>query len=146
MSHPVKHVVHNLEQLRQYAKALCGRLQPRQLILLNGPMGAGKTQLTKFILEELGSEETVSPSFALHNTYETTRGPVEHLDLFRTENEDEIESAGLWDLFSAQEGLIIIEWADRVPIGLWPRSWARIEIQIRTQADGSREILETRLV
>lgn len=134
--------IDTLESLRLFAKRLAGRLAKRQVLLLDGPMGAGKTQLTRFLLEELGSEETVSPTFAIHNEYATSRGRVDHVDLFRLENEDELESTGFWDLFAQSEGLVIIEWAERLPKDSLPRSWARMHLRLKVEPDGARVIEE----
>jgi tRNA threonylcarbamoyladenosine biosynthesis protein TsaE len=109
---------------------------PRHIVLLDGPMGAGKTQFTRFFMKALGSNETVSPSFAIHNSYETPVGTVEHFDLYRLENEDDLESTGFWDYFLNRKGIIVIEWASRLrEAGLeaalprtWPKIWIAIEL------------------
>lgn len=136
------HRISDLEELRQFTRALVPRLGRRQILLLDGPMGAGKTQLTRFLLEELGCDEVVSPSFAIHNEYETRRGRVDHIDLFRLENEDELESTGFWDLFSRGDGLIVIEWADRLSPGQFPPAWSRLALRLTVNVDGSRSLVE----
>ena len=104
----------------------------RALLLLEGPMGVGKTQFTKFLLEALGSNDAVSPSFALHNSYETSRGEVDHLDLYRLESADDLESIGFWDLFESDERLILIEWPERLSeFGVrqdLPRAWKKLTL------------------
>ncbi len=137
------HRIESLEDLRAFAARLSGRMAGRQVLLLDGPMGAGKTQLTRFLLEELGSDEAVSPSFAIHNEYATPSGRVDHVDLFRLESEDELESTGFWDLFAARAGLVIIEWAERLPSAALPPSWARLRLRIKVEADGARLIEES---
>jgi tRNA threonylcarbamoyladenosine biosynthesis protein TsaE len=126
--------IEDLQALRSFANDFAVNLPKKAIVLLHGPMGVGKTQFTKFLLEELGSGETVSPSFALHNTYETKRGDVDHLDLFRVESADDLESTGFWDLFEAQSGLVIIEWSERLnEFGLMsslPRSWPKVSLTL----------------
>ncbi|MCM2280935.1 MAG: tRNA (adenosine(37)-N6)-threonylcarbamoyltransferase complex ATPase subunit type 1 TsaE [Bdellovibrionaceae bacterium] len=136
------HKIKTLEELRAFARDLIPRLTTRQVLLLDGPMGTGKTQLVRFLLEELGSDETASPSFAIHNEYETTRGRVDHIDLYRLESEDELESTGFWDLFSAPDGLIIIEWADRLPANHLPPRWSRLALRFSMRGGGEREVTE----
>lgn len=138
-----KHVINNLSELRSYAASLAARLGPRQILCLDGPMGAGKTQLTRFLLEELGSAEATSPSFAIHNEYTTSRGRVDHIDLFRLENEDELESTGFWDLFASSTGLIIIEWAERLPEAGLPVSWKKTTLRLCIEPSGTRVIEES---
>lgn len=126
--------IEDLQALRSFSKDFALSLPQKAIVLLHGPMGVGKTQFTKFLLEELGSGETVSPSFALHNTYQTKRGDVDHLDLFRLENADDLESTGFWDLFEMQSGLVIVEWSERLnEFGLMsslPRSWPKIALTL----------------
>lgn len=127
-------IVHNLDEMKALVARLSARLGQRALILLDGPMGAGKTQVTQFLVEALGGQGSASPSFAIHHSYETPRGPVEHFDLFRLKNEDDLESTGFWDFFRASQGVIVIEWFARLKeFGLekqLPRTWPRIEITI----------------
>ena len=142
--------VRGLEELRETARAFTGRLSDKQIILLNGPMGSGKTQFTRYLLEALECMETVSPSFAIHNRYDTCLGPVDHIDLFRLDGQDgdedrdrisELESTGFWDLFAAPDGLIIIEWAERLPAGSLPMGWSRIELTLEIVGPDSRRLL-----
>lgn len=105
--------VSTLEKLRAFANEIASEGGPRLILLLDGPMGAGKTQFTKYLLEAMGSHDAVSPSFAIHNSYETARGEVHHFDLFRLESEDDLESTGFWDLF-AGEAWLVIEWSEKL--------------------------------
>lgn len=128
--------IKDLADMRAFAQSVAQevRTNRRLLILLDGEMGAGKTQFTRFLLEELGSDEACSPSFAIHNSYSTLSGSVEHMDLYRLESEDDLESTGFWDFFRAKEGVVIIEWADRLrEMGLadqLPRTWRRVQMKI----------------
>ncbi|MES2854755.1 MAG: tRNA (adenosine(37)-N6)-threonylcarbamoyltransferase complex ATPase subunit type 1 TsaE, partial [Bdellovibrionota bacterium] len=112
----------------------------KSIILLSGSMGAGKTQLTQFLVEALGGTETASPSFAIHNSYTTTRMTIEHLDLFRLENADDLESTGFWDIFLGDDAVVVIEWSDKLAdFGLeknLPASWKKIEISIQVVTSG----------
>ncbi len=133
----------SLDDLRTFASEIAAEGGDRLLVLLDGPMGAGKTQFTKFFLEAIGSSDTVSPSFALHNSYETARGDVHHLDLFRLENADDLESTGFWDLFET-DAWVIVEWAEKLDeFGLresLPRSWDQVHLKFSVSADGSRTV------
>lgn len=126
--------ISSLEELKAFAREIVATKAPRQILLLDGPMGVGKTQFTKFLLEELGSSETVSPSYAIHNSYRLPGGDnVEHFDLYRLENADDLESTGFWDLFEADSGLVLIEWAQRLDAfgmsNALPRSWSKKKIE-----------------
>lgn len=102
----------------------------RSLLLLEGPVGAGKTELVKALADCLGIRETASPSFAIHHHYENRDVSMDHVDLYRLENEDDLESTGFWDLFAAKKGLVVIEWSDRLNQDLLPLNWNKIRVQI----------------
>ncbi|HEY8269900.1 MAG TPA: tRNA (adenosine(37)-N6)-threonylcarbamoyltransferase complex ATPase subunit type 1 TsaE [Pseudobdellovibrionaceae bacterium] len=106
----------------------------RTLLLLEGPVGAGKTELVKTLTQSLGIQETASPSFAIHHHYENRDVSMEHVDLYRLESEDDLESTGFWDLFGVKKGLIVIEWSDRLDQDLLPMNWSKIKIQIENLA------------
>lgn len=102
------------EQTKRIGKSLSGLLEPGANIGLFGELGAGKTQLVKGIARGLHIEEdeVVSPSFGLINVYEGDK-KLYHVDLYRLESESEIATLGLDD-YIFDEGICIIEWADRL--------------------------------
>lgn len=120
----------NLEDLRHWADEIAKTFKNKQIVLLSGPMGAGKTQLVKFFVQSYGGQEVSSPTFSIHHHYHTPRGPIEHFDLYRLENEDELESTGFWDFFANGEGLIFIEWAERISRHSLPLDWSVVEIAL----------------
>lgn len=93
-----------------------------KLIFLRGEMGAGKTSFVTKVAEVVGSNEAVSPSFALHTRYEGVRGTIDHFDLDRLNSIDDLESIGFWDLIAearddaneAAKRFVMIEWAKRL--------------------------------
>jgi tRNA threonylcarbamoyladenosine biosynthesis protein TsaE len=120
-----------IELGRQLARELKG------VVLLIGNLGAGKTTLTKGIVEGLGAasaDEVSSPTFTLVHQY--AEG-VHHADLYRLDEAREVETLGLEDLF-AGGGVVLLEWAERFP-ELLPAE--RTEIRIRALDDDAREIL-----
>lgn len=105
-------------------------------VLLIGNLGAGKTTLTKGIVEGRGvapADAVSSPTFTLVHQYGED---VFHVDLYRLDEAREVETLGLNDLFNTGS-LVILEWAERFP-ELIPGE--RTEIRIRTLPDESREI------
>ena len=122
---------------RELAPGLSG------VVLLIGNLGAGKTTLTKGIVEGRGvvsADEVSSPTFTLVHQYGGGANAVHHVDLYRLDEAREVESLGLEDLFAAG-GLVLLEWAERFP-ALLPAD--RTEIFIRALEDDSREIEVTR--
>ena len=87
--------------------------QPGDMLLLQGPVGAGKTVLASGILEGLGVPGPhPSPTFTLLRTYRG-RLPAVHADLYRLEGRFDPDELG-WEDAVAGEGVTIVEWADRL--------------------------------
>lgn len=89
-----------------------------KLLLLKGPMGAGKTTFTTVLAEQLGAPDAASPSFAIHSRYDGPRGTIDHFDLDRLKSADELESIGFWDLLQEASHdprrFVVVEWASRL--------------------------------
>ena len=106
-------------------------------IVVEGPIGAGKTSLARGLLRGLGHEgEVPSPTFTLVQAYEPPdlRLPVWHVDLYRVEDPGEIEELGLEE--AEASGLLLVEWPDR-----WPRSWAgALFLSLRGDDRGGRDL------
>lgn len=91
-------------------------LRGGELILLSGGLGAGKTLLTKGILNALDFDidEVTSPSFTLVNLYEA-KFDVYHIDLWRLDNStDAAIVVGLDEILDNDNAVVIIEWAERL--------------------------------
>jgi tRNA threonylcarbamoyladenosine biosynthesis protein TsaE len=116
---------------------LARELPARGVVLLIGNLGAGKTTLAKGIVSGLGAavaDEVSSPTFTLIHEY--GEGRVYHVDLYRLDEEKEVATLGLEEIFE-RGGLVLIEWGERFP-RLLPKE--RTEIRIRTLAGDEREI------
>jgi tRNA threonylcarbamoyladenosine biosynthesis protein TsaE len=80
-------------------------------VLLEGPLGSGKTTFIKHLLKKLGVTEPVtSPTYTLVHTYHATLGQIMHADLYRIQHQQELE--GL-DLEYTGNNLLFIEWGER---------------------------------
>ena len=116
--------IESLDEYRQWiVEDVVPSLAPREVLLLKGPVGVGKTQVVRYLVAELGANEACSPSFAIHNRYDVRAGSVDHVDLYRLEDEEDLESTGFWDFFTQPEGLIVIEWAERLDENYLPPGW-----------------------
>lgn len=117
----------SVDETIAFARAWAGALQPNDVVALCGDLGAGKTHFVKGLVAGCGSEEPVtSPTFTLLHEYRGGRLPVFHFDFYRLESRAEIERIGFDDYLS-DDGVAVIEWADRFPELLPPRArWIRI--------------------
>jgi len=127
------------EETRRLGERLGKALGPGDVVGLIGDLGTGKTVLAQGIVAGLGGrEDAVSPSFTLVNVYEAPL-PVYHLDFYRLGREEDVESLGFRDLLDGR-GVVLIEWADRVPASL-PAD--RLEVTFR-RLDERRRALRMR--
>jgi tRNA threonylcarbamoyladenosine biosynthesis protein TsaE len=88
--------------------------RPGDCILLDGPLGAGKTALARAFLRAAASDPTMevpSPSFTLVQIYDTKIGPVFHYDLWRLDGPNALTELD-WD--DALDAIVLVEWPDRL--------------------------------
>ena len=105
-------------------------LRGGEVILLYGGLGAGKTLLTKGVLNafDFDIDEVTSPSFTLVNLYKTANFDVYHIDLWRLDDGDAASAVGLAEILENDNAVTIIEWADRLNEMSIPDKAIRIRI------------------
>ena len=106
------------EETRSIGRRLGQKLQPPQVVLLTGELGAGKTVLTQAMAAGLQVEDPSlvrSPSFTLINEYPSARGRIYHVDLYRLEGADDFHSIGLEEILE-REAVVIIEWGEKLDL------------------------------
>jgi tRNA threonylcarbamoyladenosine biosynthesis protein TsaE len=119
-------------ETRAIGRRLGTAVEPGAFVALSGPLGAGKTLLTKGIAEGLGVTSVVnSPTFVLMNEH-AGRLRLFHVDAYRLDDPEEALAAGLIEERQAA-GVTALEWADRLD-GWLPDD--RLEIVIEPDADG----------
>ena len=123
--------IQNLKELKKICFNLAKDLQTPQLVLLEGPLAAGKSQVVQYMAEALGfsKEEICSPTFSLINVYKKqNKETIYHVDLYRLKTEAEIENISFWDIFYSP-GKVFIEWPELVKDKL-PPLWNKLFIQM----------------
>ena len=109
--------VGNLTETLNLGKKLSQQLNPQSIVLLQGPIGAGKTALVQGIAKGLSiTEDITSPTFALSHHYKSGKIPLIHLDLYRLKT---IASAREVFYFEEEEALqnnaiLVIEWPELI--------------------------------
>lgn len=114
MNRVYKLKIPNKKEMKDWVKLFAENLKPGDVYFLDGDLGAGKTQMVKWIGECLGVDEQISsPTFSLVHHYHGKDIDINHLDLYRMENPMEIEELDYEDLFYPIDEVTFIEWADR---------------------------------
>ena len=105
----------SLDELGAVAQEILASLDGRSVVAFCGAMGAGKTTLISAIMEQLGSEDTVtSPTFALVNQYRTAEDEaVYHFDFYRINRIEEVFDMGYEEYFYSGD-LCLIEWPELI--------------------------------
>lgn len=117
--------IKNLDEMGHFAKTLAKQLKVKDVILLNGDLGAGKTTLTQFIGKSLGIQRNInSPTFNIIKSYQGTDVKLHHMDCYRLEGTD--EDLG-FDEYFEDNAVIIIEWSEFIAEFL-PAEYITIEI------------------
>jgi len=132
--------IQNLKDLQKISDFLLNHIQSGTIFLLNGQMSSGKTTLISTLLLNLKIQNVSSPTYAIHQVYDYDKIKIHHLDLHRMENEDDIESSGIWDLFINSEDIFFIEWADKIDINFLPLYFKIIKIDIDKKNENQRHI------
>ncbi|MDR2106345.1 MAG: tRNA (adenosine(37)-N6)-threonylcarbamoyltransferase complex ATPase subunit type 1 TsaE [Coriobacteriales bacterium] len=133
-------------QTNALGAALGAALQPGDVVLLTGDLGAGKTQFAKGIARALGVQEAItSPTFNLMIEHSTAKGGLfRHFDLYRLERVEELDDLDYFGLLE-DAAISAVEWGDRFPQAL-PLDYLLVAIEIddderrtlRFEAQGER--------
>ena len=130
-------VLGDAAETEAFGERLADGLRAGDVVALYGALGAGKTTLARGILRGLGHEGDVgSPTFPIVQTYEPpdTRLLAWHVDLYRIEAVAELAELGLEE--AREEGVLLIEWPERLP-WLWPES---LKLTLAASGGGERAL------
>lgn len=104
----------SVDETRKLAAAVAALARPRDLVVLAGDLGAGKTAFVQGFCGALGvTERVTSPTFTLVHVYDGGRLPIHHLDVYRLEQMSEALDLGLAEMLE-DDGVVLIEWGDAI--------------------------------
>ena len=130
-------ISHSAEETRNLGKKLSAHLKAGDVVLLQGDLGAGKSEFARGVARGLGITGAVpSPSFTILNAYDEGSTPLYHFDWYRIEEAQEIYDMGMDEQLGG-DGIALIEWSERARECLPEKL---LEITIHTLDDETREI------
>ena len=129
---------HGADATHALGRRLGEACQGGEIILLDGPLGAGKTCLAGGVAEGLGViEPAVSPTFVIMRAYRGARGlALHHFDLYRLGGDDDLDTIG-WDDALAPDAVVLVEWPARCPSVLEEYT---VALKLEPTGDGGRRI------
>ena len=123
------------QEMERLGERIARALPHGGFVSLYGDLGAGKTVLCRGAARALGLDHLASPTFTIVQEYPTTPA-LFHFDAYRLADEDELYAMGFEEYLN-RDGLILMEWADRVPDAL-PRE--RLDIRIVGSGGDARTV------
>lgn len=128
------------EETMAIGQKMAPLLEPKDIILLDGDLGAGKTTFTKGLAAGLGIKRNVkSPTFTIIREYQDGRIPLYHMDVYRLEDGSGDE-LGLEEYFNG-DGVSVVEWSKFVADEL-PADYLRIAFKrLDDEGESQRELI-----
>ncbi len=129
------------ENTKEFARKFAGQLEASTTIALYGGLGTGKTTFIQGLGEALGIKKRIlSPTFVFLRSYSINKGRLKkfhHIDLYRLDRKENVESIGLKEILEDKDALVAIEWPEKVE-NLLPKNV--VKIRLEAVADGKRRI------
>ena len=114
-----------------FARRLAGVLRAGDTVLLEGDLGAGKSELARAMIQALAGAgiEVPSPTYTLVQHYDAPAGDILHADLYRLNGADELVELGLEEALG--QAILLVEWPDRAGPGWFPADSLRLRIEMQ---------------
>lgn len=125
------------EDTEAFAEVFAARLEPGDVVALEGDLGAGKTCFVRGLARGLGIDpsQVTSPTFVSMQRYGGGRVPLVHVDAWRMHSPDDLETIGWDEAIAEGDAIIAIEWPSKVIAALPAR---RVDVTLAPAASGGR--------
>jgi len=118
----------SVAQTQKIGAALSKQLEPNDVLILLGDMGAGKSEFTRGLARGLGVTGYVtSPTFTIMQLHDSGRLPLYHFDWYRLESVEELYELSM-DEYLQNGGVAVIEWPSRAPEAI-PESYLKVSLE-----------------
>lgn len=122
----------------EFASKFASKLMPKDIVILSGELGSGKTKFVQGILKYFGLENEISsPTFTIVNEYHAKEANIYHFDVYRLEDEEEFYAIGGEEYF--EQGICLIEWGEMIE-NILPSDYIKITFQKDEENEEYREL------
>lgn len=128
----------NEQDTKDFARKLAAKLHKKDVVVLTGELGSGKTKFTEGFLSFFGLENEISsPTFTIVNEYQKENLTIYHFDVYRLEDSSEFYEMGGEEYF--ENGICLIEWGELIEDAL-PNDFIHILFQKDSSDENIRKI------
>lgn len=137
------YTTNSYEETQRLGEEFAKTLNPGDVITLYGDLGAGKTTFMQGLAKGLGiMHRIISPTFIIMRKYEVHGEEARikklyHIDLYRTETEDDLQGIGLPEILGDTQGIVAVEWPEKMGTLLPHERW---EVRLGTVSENEREV------
>ena len=129
-------VSHSEDETKEIARKLASKLENKDIVVLSGDLGSGKTKFTEGLLSYWGLQDEISsPTFNIVNEHKIDNINLYHLDVYRLENKGEFYSIGGTEYFTT--GICVIEWGELIE-DILPPNYIKIKFSKDENDDSIR--------
>lgn len=123
-------------ETKNFAKKLASKLKVKDIVVLTGELGSGKTKFTEGFLSYFNLESEISsPTFTIVNEYKNNNINIYHFDVYRLEDSSEFYEIGGDEYF--ENGICLIEWGELIQDAL-PKNYIHIVFEKSTEDENIR--------
>lgn len=122
----------------EFASKFASKLIKKDIVVLSGELGSGKTKFVQGVLKYFGLENEISsPTFTIVNEYHAKKDNIYHFDVYRLADTDEFYAIGGEEYF--EQGICLIEWGEMIE-SILPADYIKITFKKNDENEEYREL------
>ncbi len=122
----------------EFASKFASKLTKKDIVVLSGELGSGKTKFVQGVLKYFGLENEISsPTFTIVNEYHAKDTSIYHFDVYRLADTDEFYAIGGEEYF--EQGICLIEWGEMIE-NILPKDYIKVTFQKDNENEEYREL------